>query len=89
MANGGEAGVCTPQRWAGSSTVTGPYNITTQRRLYDLFNKKAAEYPELAAASRLFNEGYSTKAVEGVPSDSTAYPHRSKKHIMCVKIVYH
>lgn len=82
MSNGGEEGVCFPQRWAGSSTVTGHYNITAQRKIYDLFNQKVAEYPELAAVSRVYNEGYATKAVGEVPFDSTAYPHRAEKHIM-------
>lgn len=82
----GEGGSCVPNRFVGASTVAGAFNITAQRKLYDLYSRKAVLYPELAQYSQIYNEGYSTKAVDQIPGDSTAYPHRGKKHIMCVKL---
>lgn len=84
MSNGYELAGCAPQAYSGTSTITGHYDIAIQRRIYDLFKKHAEEYPELAAATRVFNEGYATKGMSDVPSHSTAYAHRDKIHIMYV-----
>ncbi|KAK6210534.1 hypothetical protein LQW54_006142 [Pestalotiopsis sp. IQ-011] len=82
MTAAGEGGSCYPQRFVGASTLTGQYNITAQRRIYDLFNRKVAEYPELAAVSSMYNEGYATKGMEDIPKELSAYPHRDSKHII-------
>ena len=58
------------------------YNVTTERQLYDQFNQKAAQYPQLGSTARLSHEGYANAAVKAVPYDSTAYPHRDENHIV-------
>ncbi|KAI8949277.1 FAD-binding domain-containing protein [Xylaria longipes] len=58
------------------------YNITTTRQLYDQFNDYVAKYPGIGDGVNIVHEGYSTKAVHAVPSDSTAYPHRVSNHLV-------
>ncbi|GAP88221.1 putative FAD binding domain-containing protein [Rosellinia necatrix] len=65
-----------------STVMTQSYNITTERALYEQFNAKIAQYPELAPSALLWHEGYSTAAVQAIPSDSDAYPHREETHLM-------
>ena len=72
-----------------SNALLVDYNITTQRRLYDLFVHKLTEYPELAATASLAHEGYANKAVQAVPYDSTAYAHRAENNIVYVTILFH
>ncbi|KAI1812660.1 hypothetical protein GGS20DRAFT_599881 [Poronia punctata] len=66
--------------FALSTAMTRTWNLTTERRNYELWRKNVALYPELRDAS-LFYEGYSVKAVQDIPSDSTAYPHRDQLHL--------
>ncbi|KAI4219649.1 MAG: hypothetical protein LQ349_008293 [Xanthoria aureola] len=73
---------CPGAKRAISSVMTLEYNITTERTLYNLFNKKIAEYPDLALSAYLWHEGYSTAGVQAIPSESTAYPHREENHLL-------
>jgi hypothetical protein len=83
MSNGYEVAGCAPSKLSGTSTVlNGQYNITTQRRIFDSFRNMAVEHPELAAVTRVFNEGYSTKAVREGDADATSYAHRQGRHII-------
>ncbi|KAL2802543.1 FAD-binding domain-containing protein [Aspergillus granulosus] len=64
----------------GFSRITGPaglqvYNITTQRQIYELFNRNINAYPELNA-SGVVMEGYSVAGVRRIAADSSAYPLR-------------
>ncbi|KAI3327600.1 FAD-binding domain-containing protein [Xylariaceae sp. AK1471] len=58
------------------------YNVTVERQIYDLFNKYVARYPGIGNAVSIIHEGYATKAVHEIPSDSTAYPHREDNHLV-------
>jgi hypothetical protein len=49
------------------------WNTTTQRQIYNLFNEKVNEEPDLAAGSVVLLESYSTQGVRAVNPDSTAY----------------
>ncbi|KAK7738601.1 hypothetical protein SLS62_011370 [Diatrype stigma] len=69
----GEGAACAPIWFVGASTLIGQYNITAMRQVYDLYNSKAAEYPELGASSQIYIEGYATKGMEVVPADTTAF----------------
>jgi hypothetical protein len=60
------------------------YNITAQRQIYDAFNARIAQYPELTREARVVHEGYSNKAVLAVDSASSAFPHRSDHHLLYV-----
>jgi hypothetical protein len=51
------------------------FNTTAHRQAYDIFNTAMKTYPLLNRSSFL-NEGYSVKAVQEVPANSTAYPDR-------------
>ncbi|KAK7935573.1 hypothetical protein PG985_001068 [Apiospora marii] len=51
------------------------YNVTAQRAAYTLLDEVSRAYPALGGATWL-NEGYSVRAVQAVPADSTAYPDR-------------
>lgn len=80
--SGAEDTDCPGAKRAISSVMTLEYNVTTQRTLYNLFNKKIAEYPGLAPSAYLWHEGYATAGMQAIPSDSTAYPHREENHLM-------
>ncbi|KAI1470392.1 FAD-binding domain-containing protein [Daldinia caldariorum] len=73
---------CGSAPYAISTILLQTYNITTERKVYDLFNKNAALYPELGEASRLFYEGYAVKGMQAVDPASTAYPHRDENHLV-------
>lgn len=85
-----------PQDSASSSITSGSYaistvslqtyNITAQRQIYDIFNRKAALYPELGVTARLYHEGYATAGVQAINPASTAYPHRDEHHLACVSV---
>ncbi|KAI1119042.1 hypothetical protein F5Y14DRAFT_119457 [Nemania sp. NC0429] len=72
---------CGDGSYAVSTTMTKTWNITTERQNYKLYTKNLAKYPDLASTSLLFYEGYSVKAAQAIPSDSTAYPHRDRVHL--------
>lgn len=48
IVSGADDTECPGAKRAISSVMTLEYNVTTERTLYNLFNKKIAEYPELA-----------------------------------------
>lgn len=81
-----ESGSCQPTRKTFTHALLQTYNITTERKIYDRFNELAATYPELAPNATVFYEGYSTKAVEEIADDSSAYPHRHEHHIVYFQI---
>lgn len=58
------------------------YNVTMERQLYDQFIQYLSDYPDLALTARFLHEGYSNAAVQAVPYESTAYPHRDQNIIM-------
>jgi len=60
------------------------YNITTERKIYNLYNENMAKYPGFKQGTRLFYEGYSNKAVQEVEPASTAFPHRDDHHLLYV-----
>jgi hypothetical protein len=60
------------------------YNIAAQRAAFDAFNDFTSD-PTFINSAVLF-EGYSTQAVKAVPSDSTAFPHRSDNFLMYVNL---
>ncbi|KAK8034591.1 hypothetical protein PG993_009586 [Apiospora rasikravindrae] len=51
------------------------YNLTAHRAAYTIFDEVSGRYPALSGATML-NEGYSVRAVQAVPAESTAYPDR-------------
>ncbi|KAI2639150.1 FAD-binding domain-containing protein [Hypomontagnella submonticulosa] len=57
------------------------YNLTAEREIYNHFNKKIAQYPQLANA-RVVHEGYSQEAVIAHDVNSAAYPMRDDFHLM-------
>ena len=79
---GADETFCPGAKRAISSVMTLEYNVTTERTLYNLFNKRIAEYPELVPSAYLWHEGYATAGMQAIPSDSTAYPHREENHLM-------
>lgn len=52
------------------------YNITAQRQIYELYEQKVTEKPELGPVSRVVLEGYSFEAVKRRDPASSAFPHR-------------
>ncbi|KAK1143241.1 hypothetical protein N8T08_006941 [Aspergillus melleus] len=74
--------LCAPETTHITSTAgLKRYNITAQRNIYDLFNKKVAEHPEFKAA-RVVHEGYSNVGVRKRDSASSAFPFRDENHLM-------
>lgn len=57
------------------------YNVTTQRQIYDLFNQKVAQYPELGD-TWVLHEGYSVEAVRAVDPAVSAYALRDDYLLM-------
>lgn len=80
--SGADLTECPGAKRAIASVMTLRYNVTTERTLYNLFNKKIAQYPALAPSAYLWHEGYATAGMQAIPSDSTAYPHRKENHLM-------
>ncbi|KAI0154644.1 FAD-binding domain-containing protein [Xylariaceae sp. FL1272] len=71
----------------GGPLVTGSnflvdYNITTERQIYNQFKQNVAKYPGIGNGVAIVHEGYSDKAVQAIPADSTAYPHRHLNHLV-------
>ncbi|KAF3024879.1 hypothetical protein E8E14_012044 [Neopestalotiopsis sp. 37M] len=54
---------------------TKSFNLTAHRKAFDIFNNVTITYPALNGSAFL-NEGYSVKAVQAIPNESTAYPER-------------
>lgn len=63
------------------------YNPAAQRKVYDLFASATQETPAINGSFFLF-EGYSTQAVQAVPSDSTAYPFRDDNLLLAPVLAY-
>jgi hypothetical protein len=76
------ASSCGSGNFAISSVLLHTYNITTQRQLYNLFNQKAAQYPEISQYARMYHEGYAVAGMQAVDPASTAYPHRDQNHLV-------
>ncbi|KAL8731367.1 MAG: hypothetical protein Q9166_003459 [cf. Caloplaca sp. 2 TL-2023] len=51
------------------------YNVTTQRAIYDLYNQKIGQHPELGG-TRVLVEGYAVKGVKSFKSEDSAFPLR-------------
>lgn len=69
---------CSSQPYVGSTTWLQTYNFSSQREIYNLFNKKIAQNPGLAPGARVFFEGYSSKATQAIDPGSSSYPHRDE-----------
>ncbi|KAF2685189.1 FAD-binding domain-containing protein [Lentithecium fluviatile CBS 122367] len=69
---------CSSSPLVGSSGLLQTWNVTSQREIYNLFNKKAVEQPDLAANARVFYECYSTLKTQAIDAASSAYPHRDE-----------
>jgi FAD/FMN-containing dehydrogenase len=57
------------------------YNITAERQIYDLFNAKAIEQPDLSG-TRVLHEGYSVEGVLKFKSEDSAFPFRDDYLLM-------
>lgn len=83
--NGLENATCqSGSSYAGSTIYSLVYNVTAERQVYNLFNKKIALYPEFAAGASFLHEGYSDQAVTAVDPASSAFPHRDEHHLLYV-----
>ncbi|KAK3936557.1 hypothetical protein QBC46DRAFT_366841 [Diplogelasinospora grovesii] len=51
------------------------FNVTAMRAIYDLYNHKVVQHPQLGD-TRVLVEGYSVQGVLSFPSDDSAYPLR-------------
>ncbi|UKZ78452.1 hypothetical protein TrVFT333_006192 [Trichoderma virens FT-333] len=78
---------CSSQPYVGSTTWLQTYNVTSQRAIYDLFNKQIAQNPGLAPGARVFFEGYSTKATQIIDPNSSSYPHRDEYLLVFFAVV--
>lgn len=57
------------------------FNVSAHRQAFAIFNDAMNTYPGLNGSSFL-NEGYSVRAVQAIPADSTAYPDRSNNLLL-------
>jgi hypothetical protein len=76
-----------PASFIFTTNLNSTNNITIERQLYDLFNRYVAKYLGIGDTVSLIHEVYSTKAVQTIASDSTAYPHRAVNHLLYVNIL--
>ncbi|XDG04741.1 hypothetical protein ABKA04_004356 [Annulohypoxylon sp. FPYF3050] len=53
----------------------------SERQIYDLFNKKIAEHPELGS-TRVLHEGYAVEGVRNIKPEDSAYPLRDDYLLM-------
>ncbi|KAK3178716.1 hypothetical protein OEA41_000853 [Lepraria neglecta] len=51
------------------------YNVTAMRAIYDLYNQKISQHPELGG-TRVLVEGYAVQGVHSFKSDDSAFPLR-------------
>lgn len=56
------------------------YNLTAEQQIYNLYNSKIAQHPELGD-TRVLHEGYAVKGVRKVNPRDSAYPLRDD-HIL-------
>ncbi|KAI1209139.1 uncharacterized protein F4807DRAFT_467786 [Annulohypoxylon truncatum] len=74
--------LCTPNQTHVVGTAgLQVYNITTERQIYDLYNRKVAEHPELGS-TRVVHEGYAVEGVRKIPAEDSAYPLRDDYLLM-------
>ncbi|KAG5762394.1 hypothetical protein H9Q72_009494 [Fusarium xylarioides] len=57
------------------------FNVTAQRKIYNLFNQKVAQRPELNQ-TRVLHEGYSVTKVQSVPYNASSYVYREENLLM-------
>ena len=57
------------------------YDVPAIRNVWELFNEMTTTVPGLAG-SYMMLEGYSVQAVQAVPEESTAYPHRKQNLLL-------
>ncbi|KAH6603851.1 hypothetical protein Trco_007297 [Trichoderma cornu-damae] len=69
---------CASEPYVGSTAWLQTYNVTSQREIYNLFNKQIALHPSFAPSARSFFEGYSTRATQAIDPNSSSYPHRDE-----------
>lgn len=82
MGGGMNSTLCEPNRIHVVGTAgLQVYNVTTERQIYDLYNEKVTEHPELGT-TRVLHEGYSVKGVRDYPSEDSAYPLRDDYLLM-------
>lgn len=78
--------LCAPETTHITSTAgLKSYNITAQREIYELFNKRVAAHSEFKTA-RVVHEGYSNVGVRKRDSASSAFPFRDENHLMYVNV---
>ncbi|KAK7750325.1 hypothetical protein SLS62_007733 [Diatrype stigma] len=63
------------------------YNVTAQRKAYELFASRTQEIPALNNSMFLF-EGYSIQGVKAIPSESSAYPFRMDNLLVSPLLTY-
>lgn len=82
LISGLESDLCAPSKVHITGTAgLQVYNVTVQRQLYDLYNKKVAKEP-LLSGTKLVHEGYAVEGVlRGKPEDS-AFPLRDDNLLM-------
>ncbi|PYH77480.1 FAD binding domain-containing protein [Aspergillus uvarum CBS 121591] len=78
---------CVPgYKWALRTAGSVDYNITAERQIYDTFNRKVAQYPDLALGARVTHEGYSNAAMKQVDAASTAVSYRAENHLLYIAV---
>ncbi|KAI1490987.1 hypothetical protein F5X96DRAFT_509465 [Biscogniauxia mediterranea] len=82
MGGGVDSPLCMPNRthFVGTAGLQ-VYNVTAERQIYDLFNSKVAEHPELGS-TRVLHEGYAVAGVRAINPDDSAYPLRDDYLLM-------
>ena len=53
------------------------YNVTSMRAIYDLYNQKISQQPELGG-TRILVEGYAVKGVRSFKPEDSAFPQRDE-----------
>ncbi|OQE43750.1 hypothetical protein PENCOP_c003G01409 [Penicillium coprophilum] len=83
-----DSDACVPNRtYALSTAGIQVYNITAERQIYEAFNAKIAQYPDLVLGARVTHEGYSNKAVRSVDPALSAFPLRDDYHLLYLAAV--
>ncbi|KAL7755588.1 hypothetical protein ACKLNR_014686 [Fusarium oxysporum f. sp. zingiberi] len=82
LGSGLKSDMCQPGRAHIVSTVgLLQFNVTAQRKIYNLFNQKVAQHPELNQ-TRVLHEGYSVDKVQSAPCDASSYAYREENLLM-------
>jgi hypothetical protein len=63
------------------------FNVTAERQIFDTFKARLATDPTLAYSAVILHEAYSSRGVQAIPSQDSAYPWRDDIHLNLFQLI--